>query len=95
MQYQREKDRRLYEQGLLAAENAHLAILKQGELVECMSSISKVLSLGLKVSQPQQLQKDAGYATCPNQKTKPQGVGSSDVGATNTEAHTSKSTDMT
>jgi hypothetical protein len=33
MQYQREKDQRLYEQGVLAAQNARLAIIKQGELV--------------------------------------------------------------
>jgi hypothetical protein len=50
MQYQREKDRRLYEQELLAIENARMAIIKQGELVDCLSSISKVLSVGLKVS---------------------------------------------
>jgi hypothetical protein len=69
MQYQHEKDRRLYEQGLLAIENARLAIMKQGELVDCISSISKVLSLCLKVSQPQQVQKDADSGTCPEQTT--------------------------
>jgi hypothetical protein len=50
MQYQREKDQRLYEQGLLASQNARLAIAKQGELVQCLSEISKVLSVGLMVS---------------------------------------------
>jgi hypothetical protein len=50
MQYQREKDQKLYEHGLLAAENARLAIVKQGELVQCLSQISKVLSVGLMVS---------------------------------------------
>jgi hypothetical protein len=50
MQYQRNKDQRLYEHGLLAAQNARLAILKQAELVQCLSTISKVLSACLMVS---------------------------------------------
>jgi hypothetical protein len=56
IEYQREKDHRLYEQGRLAAENARLAILKQGELVECLSNISKVLHVGLMVSEDHDLQ---------------------------------------
>lgn len=37
MEYQREKDRRIYESSILANENARLAILKQGEIVSCLS----------------------------------------------------------
>jgi hypothetical protein len=48
MTYQRERDMRVYEQSLLAAENARLAILKQGEIVLALSNISSVLSLGLR-----------------------------------------------
>jgi hypothetical protein len=50
MQYQREKDQKLHEQGVRASENARLAIVKQGELVQCLSQISKVLNVGLMVS---------------------------------------------
>jgi hypothetical protein len=50
MQYQRDKDQRLYEQGRLAAQNATLAIMKQGELVQCLFAMSKVLSVGFMVS---------------------------------------------
>jgi hypothetical protein len=50
MAYQRKKDRRLYENAVIANENAHLAIQKQGEVVSCLSQLSSVLSLGLKVS---------------------------------------------
>jgi hypothetical protein len=50
MLYQRDKDQRLYEQGHLAAQNAILAIMKQGELVQCLSAMSKFLSVGLMVS---------------------------------------------
>jgi hypothetical protein len=39
MEYQREKDRRLYESALLANENARLAIIKQGEVVSCLSQL--------------------------------------------------------
>jgi hypothetical protein len=51
MQYQRDKDHQLYKQGRVAAENARLAIQKQGELVECLSKMSNVLHLGLMVSE--------------------------------------------
>jgi hypothetical protein len=50
MAYQHEKERRLYEQGLIAAEKARLAIAKQGELVAYLVTMSSVLSTGLKVS---------------------------------------------
>ena len=48
MAYQRERDMRIYEQSLLAADNARLAILKQGEIALALGNISNVLSLGLK-----------------------------------------------
>ena len=48
MAYQRERDMRVYEQSLLAADNACLAILKQGEIVKALGNISSVLSLGLR-----------------------------------------------
>ena len=48
MAYQRERDMRVYEQNLLAADNARLAILKQGEIVLALANISNVLSLGLR-----------------------------------------------
>ena len=48
MAYQRERDMRVYEQSLLAADNARLAILKQGEIVLALGNISSVLSLGLR-----------------------------------------------
>ena len=48
MAYQRERDMRIYEQSLLAADNARLAILKQGEIALALGNISSVLSLGLK-----------------------------------------------
>ena len=48
MAYQRERDMRVYEQSLLAADNARLTILKQGEIVKALGNISSVLSLGLR-----------------------------------------------
>ena len=48
MAYQRERDMRVYEQSLLAADNARLANLKQGEIVLALANISSVLSLGLR-----------------------------------------------
>jgi hypothetical protein len=42
MEYQCENDRRIY-------ENATLAIEKHGEVVQCLSQISMVLNIGLKV----------------------------------------------
>jgi hypothetical protein len=50
MEYQREKDRRLYENARMANENAHLAIIKQGEVVSCLAQLSNVLKVGLNVS---------------------------------------------
>jgi hypothetical protein len=50
MEYQREKDRRLYESAMMANENARVAIMKQGEVVSCLSQLSSVLKMGLNVS---------------------------------------------
>jgi hypothetical protein len=50
MDYQREKDRRLYENSRIAQENARLAIMKQGEIVGYLAKLSSVLSQGLLVS---------------------------------------------
>jgi hypothetical protein len=50
MEYQREKDRRLYESAIMANKNARLAIMKQGEVVSCLSQLSSVLKMGLNVS---------------------------------------------
>jgi len=50
MQYQREKDRRMYEHASIANENARLAILKQGEIVNCLAQLSSVLGQGLTMS---------------------------------------------
>ena len=49
MAYQRERDMRIYEQGLLTPENARLAIIKQGEVVNVLAGLSHILTLGLKV----------------------------------------------
>jgi hypothetical protein len=48
MEYQREKDRRLYESSLIANENARLAIIKQGEVVSCLAQLSSVFIYGVK-----------------------------------------------
>lgn len=50
MSYQREKDRRLYENASIANDNARLSILKQGEMVSCLSQLSQVLSQSLNVN---------------------------------------------
>jgi hypothetical protein len=50
MDYQREKDRRLYESSLIANKNTRLAIIKQGEVVSCLAQLSSVLQMGLNVS---------------------------------------------
>ena len=47
MLYEREKDRRTYDQALAVNENARLSILKQGEMVTCLANLSGVLSRGL------------------------------------------------
>ena len=44
MSYQREKDRRLYTNAAIANDNTRLSILKQGEMVLCLSHLSTVLS---------------------------------------------------
>ena len=49
MAYQRERDMRIYEQGLLTVENARFAIIKQGEVVNALAGLSHILTLGLKV----------------------------------------------
>lgn len=45
--YQREKDRRLYENSVIVNENARLAIQKQSKVVSCLAQLSSVLSRGL------------------------------------------------
>jgi hypothetical protein len=50
MDYQCEKDWRLYESSRIAQENARLSIIKQGEVVQALSKISGVLRNGLLVS---------------------------------------------
>jgi hypothetical protein len=52
MSYQRDKDRRLYENAMIANENARLAIMKQGEVVSCLEKLSTVLRMGLNVKSP-------------------------------------------
>ena len=37
-----------YEQNLMAADNARLAIIKQGEIILALGNISNVFSLGLR-----------------------------------------------
>lgn len=59
MAYQREKDRRLYENATVANDNARLSILKQGEMVSCLSTLSTVLSNSFKVST------EGGYPSMP------------------------------
>jgi hypothetical protein len=61
MAYQHEKERRLYEQGLIAAEKARLAIAKQGELVAYLVTMSSVLSTGLKVSSIEDVHGGGGW----------------------------------
>jgi hypothetical protein len=50
MAYQREKDRRLYENAVIANENAKLSIMKQGEVVSCLQNLSNVLRMGMNVT---------------------------------------------
>ncbi|KAG0594510.1 hypothetical protein M758_UG083900 [Ceratodon purpureus] len=47
MAYQREKDRRMYEHASIANDNARMAIIKQGEMVACLSQLLTVLGHGL------------------------------------------------
>ena len=47
MEYQREKDRRIYKSALAANENARLSILKQCDMVNCLAHLSIVLSKSL------------------------------------------------
>lgn len=48
MTYQRERDMRIYEQSLIAADNGRLAILRQREIVHVLGNISSVFALGLR-----------------------------------------------
>ena len=47
MAYQRGKDRRLYENALQVNENARLSIIKQGDIVNCLSHLSTMLQKSL------------------------------------------------
>ena len=47
MEYQQQKDHRLYVNSLVANENARLLILKQGEMVNCLAQLSTFLSKSL------------------------------------------------
>ena len=49
MQYQCEKDLKLHETSCIANENARLAILKQNEVVQCLTQLSSMLSMGLRL----------------------------------------------
>lgn len=46
LEYQRERDRRLYENARLSNENAKLSIQKQGEVVDCLARLSTVMTSG-------------------------------------------------
>ena len=50
MEYQREKDHKIYENAVVANENARLSILKQGEMVNCSAHLSTVLGKSLNTS---------------------------------------------
>jgi hypothetical protein len=50
MDYQREKDKRLYKNTKIAQENARLSIIKQGEVVQALSKLFGVLRTGLFVT---------------------------------------------
>lgn len=56
MAYQREKDRRMYENASIANDNARMAIIKQGEMVACLSQLSTVLGRGLTMANTQSLE---------------------------------------
>lgn len=49
MQYQREQDLKSQEIQANANDNAKLAIMKQGEMVQCLSQLASVLSMGLRL----------------------------------------------
>lgn len=50
MAYQREKDRRLYDNAVAANETARLSIIKQGEIVHCLAQLSTLLGRKLSSS---------------------------------------------
>lgn len=50
MLYQREKDRRLYENAVASNENAKLSIIKQGEMVNYLAQLSGILNRSLNTS---------------------------------------------
>ena len=54
MEYQRQKDHRLYVNSLVANENARLSILKQGEMVNYLAQLSSVLSKSLLMTNGQE-----------------------------------------
>ena len=87
MSYQREKDRRLYENAAIANDNAKLSILKQGEMVSCLSHLSTVLSNSLSMN------RNFAYPSMP--QTAPQEHNTSDptfyaAVSHNAPAHTAK-----
>ena len=47
MAYEWEKDRRLYENAVQANKNARLSIIKQSDIVNCLSQLSAVLGKSL------------------------------------------------
>lgn len=69
MAYQREKDRRMYENAAIANDNARLAILKQGKMVSCLSQLSNVLSKGLTMSSTRGLHSNSNIG--PSDYTRP------------------------
>ena len=87
MSYQREKDTRLYEHAIATNENARLAILKQGEIVNCLAQLSTVLSSSLQrsgiledQSLPQhQTRNDPCYSARPDTRGRTSGPGTDDI----------------
>ena len=54
MEYQRQKDHRLYVNSFVANENARFSILKQGEMVNYLAQLSSVLSKSLLMTNGQE-----------------------------------------
>lgn len=50
MDYQQQKDRNLQKTSKTANENVKLSILKQGEIVQCLSHLATILSVGSQLS---------------------------------------------
>ena len=75
MAYQREKDHRMYENASIANENARMAIMKQGEMVACLSQLSTMLGRGLTMANSTSF--DTMSPLCPRiQSTRGQGFSS-------------------